>query len=275
VTPAWVAALRRRADIAPSPTREPLALAGADAPFGSIERALAQRMVAAGLPLARGAAGAWRVADPGDASLDAVARWLDAERLASRWRGEALDVVDARGRVVARVERAAVRALGITTHAVHLVGRTPDGGWWVQQRARDKSVDPGLWDTLMGGLVGAGEVRADTLVRETAEEAGLDVAMLEELAEVDRITVRRPVPDGYMIEHIAVHAGIVPAGVVPVNRDGEVARFERLATAALVERLAHGAFTLEAALVLIGALEREGALGRVRTSATPGRSARS
>jgi 8-oxo-dGTP pyrophosphatase MutT (NUDIX family) len=262
VTPDWVAALRQRADVAPSPTREPLALAGAEAPFGSIERALAQRMVAAGLPLAREPAGAWRVAGPGDAALDALARWLDAERLASRWRGEALDVVDARGRAVARIERAAVRALGIATHAVHLVGRAPDGAWWVQQRAHDKSIDPGLWDTLMGGLVGAGESRADTLVRETAEEAGLDVARLDRLAEVDRITVRRPVADGYMIEHIAVHAAVLPDGVMPVNRDGEVARFERLATAALVERLRRDAFTLEAALVLVGALEREGALDR-------------
>jgi len=48
---------------------------------------------------------------------------------------------------------------------------------------------------------------------------------------------------------------------VPVNRDGEVARFECLGTAALVERLRADAFTLEAALILAGALERAGALG--------------
>ena len=74
--------------------------------------------------------------------------------------------------------------------------------------------------------------------------------------------MRRPVPDGYMIEHIAVHAAVVPDRVVPVNRDGEVARFERLATGALLERLRRGAFTLEAALVLVGALGREGQLAR-------------
>jgi len=259
--PAWVRELRERANVAPPATRESLSLRGGAMPFGSVDRALAHRLVAAGLPLASDGGGGWCVEGEPDASLDAIARWLDAERLASRWRGEALDVIDARGQVVARIERAAVRALGIATHAVHLVGRAPDGGWWVQQRALDKSVDPGAWDTLMGGLVVAGESPAATLVRETLEEAGLDVAALHELRAADRITVRRPVVDGYMIEHIEVHEAVVPRGQVPVNRDGEVARFECLGTAALVERLRADAFTLEAALILAGALERAGALG--------------
>jgi 8-oxo-dGTP pyrophosphatase MutT (NUDIX family) len=256
----WIEDLRRRGDVAPPATREALFLEGADAAFGSIERGLAQRAVAAGLPLAARAAGGWSARGEPDAALEAIARWLDQRRLCSRWRGEALAVVDARGRTVARIERAAVRALGIATHAVHLVGRSADGGWWVQQRAVDKSVDPGLWDTLMGGLVVAGETTAETLVRETAEEAGLDLTALQEVRRADRITVRRPVSDGYMIEHIEVHEAIVPPRLRPENRDGEVARFECLATPELVDRLRADAFTLEAALILVGALEREDAI---------------
>jgi len=30
---------------------------------------------------------------------------------------------------------------------------------WVQQRALDKANDPGLWDTLMGGMVSAARHR--------------------------------------------------------------------------------------------------------------------
>jgi len=259
----WVAALRRRADVPPPSSREPLRIAGADAVLGSIERDVGERMLAARLPLVRDPAGdGWHlpVESGVDAELDAIARWLHAQGLSSRWRGEPLDVFDAQGRAVARVERAAVRALGIATHAVHLVGRTVEGGWWVQQRAHDKSVDPGLWDTLTGGLVAAGETVGQTLVRETQEEAGLEVDALQDVRASDRITVRRPVSDGYMIEHIAVHEAIVPQGVVPVNRDGEVARFEHLDTAGIVERLRGDAFTLEASLILVGALERAGAL---------------
>ena len=46
----------------------------------------------------------------------------------------------------------------------------------------------------------------------------------------------------------------MPGGMVPQNQDGEVERFELLAPEALLERLAHGAFTPEATLVLAAAL---------------------
>ena len=256
----WVEKLRRRGDVPPPATREPLALERSRTVIGSIERALAERARAEGLPVAGAEGKGWVVEGEPDAALDALARWLDARRLCSRWRGETLAVVDERGATVARVERAAVRALGIATHAVHLVGRRPDGRWWVQLRAHDKSIDPGLWDTLMGGLVAAGESVAQTLARETQEEAGLPIGALGGARATDQITVRRPVADGYMIEHIAVHEAVVPEGVVPVNRDGEVARFECLDTAALLARLKDDAFTLEAALILLGVLERAGAL---------------
>ena len=72
-----------------------------------------------------------------------------------------------------------VRPLGIATLAVHLVGRTPDGLHWVQRRALTKPNDPGLWDTLMGGMVPAADSLEEALARETWEEAGLRLAQLE------------------------------------------------------------------------------------------------
>ena len=259
--PGGVAALRQRADRLPVLPREELRLAATELGIGSIEGSLALRMLGAGLPLARDCArGGWLVAgDPGPA-LATIACWLHANQLCSHWRDELLDVVDTEGRPVARIERAAARALGIATHAVHLVGTAPDGRWWIQQRAHDKAIDPGLWDTLVGGLVAAGESIADTLIRETGEEAGLAIADLHCLRPADRLTVRRPVEDGYMIEHIEVYEAKVPVALVPVNRDGEVERFECVATATLIERLEGDAFTLEAALILFGALERRGLL---------------
>ena len=253
----WLTDLRGRANRPPLQPREPLAIDAAV--IGAIEPALARRLVAARLPLRRVAPG-WRIEGAADAGLAAIAGWLHAQGLCSRWRGELLAVVDTDGARRAAVERAAVRPLGIATHAVHLVGTSADGRWWVQQRAFDKSTDPGLWDTLMGGLMVSGETTDLTLARETAEEAGLEIAELEDLRRVDRLTVRRPVADGYMVEHIQVHEAALPARLLPVNRDGEVARFECLSTEALVERLHADAFTLEAALILAGALVRRGLL---------------
>ena len=157
---------------------------------------------------------------------------------------------------MAAVERAVVRVLGITTRAVHLVGFAPDGRVWVQQRAFDKAVDPGRWDTLMGGQVSAGESVEDTLERETQEEAGLAIADLIDVRRTDRITVRRPVAEGYVVEHIEVFEATVPAALTPANRDGEVERFECLTVAQLHEQLAGGAFTLEATLILDRSLAR-------------------
>ena len=253
--PDWIARLQARAARPPARPRDPLRLEAGDVEVGSIEPELGARIASAGLPLQR-AGGAWCIVGPADAALARIAVWLDANRLGGRWRDELLAVVAADGRAVAQVERAAARALGLTTRAVHLVGRTAAGDVWVQQRAFDKSTDPGLWDTLMGGLIAAGESSADTLARETLEEAGLALDDLREIEPRGRVTIRRPVVDGYMVEHIEVFEALVPDAVEPVNRDGEVERFERLAGPALLKRLQADAFTLEAALILVGALER-------------------
>jgi 8-oxo-dGTP pyrophosphatase MutT (NUDIX family) len=269
-----VAALEARAAQPPLRPRERLwidARVGAGPhEIGSIEPALGERLVIEGLPVRRSIDGWYVTGDiDADSALDRIARWLDAERLCSRWRDELLAVTSPDGRPVARIERAAARALGIATSAVHLVGRRADGAFWVQQRALDKAVDPGLWDTLMGGLVTAAESIADTLARETHEEAGLAIADLEDVAACDRLTIRRPVDDGYMIEHIEVFEARMPAGLAPRNLDGEVERFACVDPTTLRGWLAEDRFTLEAALILA---RRLGVRGAVPTGgATPAR----
>ena len=250
MTADWLDALRRRADQPPLAVRAVLHVGPGDAEVGSIEPALAMRIAAAGLPLVARTRGWYVTGADANAALARIAEWLCAQGLASAWRDELLSVTDAAGVPVARVERAAVRALGITTHAVHLVGHAEQGGVWVQQRAFDKATDPGLWDTLMGGLVAAGETIAATLARETWEEASLRIDALRDVTARGTLTVRRPVRDGYMIEHLHVFEGVVPAGLVPLNQDGEVEAFARWGVEALQERLRVGAFTLEAALIL-------------------------
>ncbi|MES3015007.1 MAG: NUDIX domain-containing protein [Pseudomonadota bacterium] len=254
-------ALKARADAPPARPRAALWLAAAQ--IGSIEPALAAAMRAAALPIAAGASG-WRIAaEPdADAALARIAHWLHREGLGSTWRDELLAVTDTLGASRGRIERAAVRPLGIATRALHLVGLAPTGGVWVQQRAFDKATDPGLWDTLMGGLQSADESDAQTLERETWEEAGLRIADLHDMRAAGRVVVRRPVADGYMVEHIEVFVAIVPDALTPLNQDGEVARFECLARPALRARIEGGEFTLEAALILAEALVRPGAATR-------------
>jgi 8-oxo-dGTP pyrophosphatase MutT (NUDIX family) len=246
----WLAQRQAQADAAPLSPRDALWIDTPLAQIGSIEPALAQRILEFGLPLRRSADG-WRVAGEANASLALIARWMNANALGGRWRDELLAVTDTRGHVVSQIERAAIRPLGITSFAVHLVAHAEQGGTWVQQRALDKATDPGLWDTAMGGLVAGGESVQLALERETWEEAGLRLAELRGVAQLGRLTIRRPVDaHGYMIEHIDVFEAIVPVGVVPENQDGEVQCFERVEPAPLRQRLMLGAFTLEASLIL-------------------------
>ena len=247
--------LRERADMPPTAARATLA-ADDGTPIGSLEAELAHALRDAGFPLAADGDG-WRVEAPLTVALERIARWLSAHRLGGRWRDELLPVCDDEGHVLGAIDRAVVRPLGIATHAVHLVGYTHDGRIWVQQRALDKPVDPGRWDTLMGGLISAGESVAQALARETWDEAGLHIAQLTDVVEFARLTVRRPLEaDGYMVEHMHCFAAGVPEGLVPVNQDGEVQRFEAVDAAALEVHLRADAFTLEAALVLLNWLER-------------------
>lgn len=191
-------------------------------------------------------------------ALALAAQQLHHSGLCGAWRNELLAVRNPAGQVVGRVERGAVRVLGVATEAVHLVGLAPDGRVWLQQRALDKANDPGQWDTLMGGMVAHGETLDDTLVRETREEAGLPVHELQNLKWGRPFLMTRPTDDGgglgQLVETIHWCVATVPGHLQPDNLDGEVAGFECLAPEAVRRRVLDGRCTDEAALVLALAL---------------------
>lgn len=253
VPPDWLRTLRDGAEVPPRAPR--VALRAGAAVIGSVEPDFLDQIGAAtGALLAREADGAWRLQGEVTASLAVVAQALHAAGLGGAWRHEQLAVCDEAGVRVGTVERAAVRPLGITTAAVHLVGTTADGRIWVQQRAWNKANDPGLWDTLMGGMVSAADTLEQALVRETWEEAGLHLHALQAVTLRGRVTTRRPAQDGrgagYVVEHIDWYHAHVPDGLAPDNQDGEVEQFALRTPAEVEAMLARGAFTTEAALIL-------------------------
>jgi 8-oxo-dGTP pyrophosphatase MutT (NUDIX family) len=185
--------------------------------------------------------------------LNQLADVLRDAALAGAWRNEQLAVRNETGVQIGTVERGAVRPLGIATLAVHLVGQSPDGRFWVQQRAFDKPNDPGKWDTLMGGMVSAVDTVETALERETWEEAGLHIADLQGLRYGGRQSNCRPSSDGaagYMREFIEWYVATVPDGLMPINQDGEVAQFALMDEARLVAGMQRGEFTLEASLIM-------------------------
>jgi 8-oxo-dGTP pyrophosphatase MutT (NUDIX family) len=194
--------------------------------------------------------------------LNGLAQHLREAGLLRGWRNEQLDVrpleegaTDAAA-ALATIERSACRALGITTHAVHLNGFTDDGRLWVAQRATHKGVDPGMWDNLVGGMVAAGEGELLALERESLEEAGLGLGE-HRVARGGLVREQRLVPEGHLVETVQVFDLVLPATVQPRNQDGEVQRFELRGVDAVLDAIERDEFTLEAALVTLDGLMRQ------------------
>ncbi len=257
--PHWLEALRAGSNLAPLRPRVPLLAGGVV--IGSVEPEVLNK--AATLPFNAEhrvlsisdhfGAPAWSIAGEPTAGLHALAFALRDLGLAHAWRDEQLAVNDLQGVRVGTVERAVVRVLGIPTRAVHLVGLSADGRHWVQKRSLSKANDPGLWDTLMGGMVGANDTLASALERETWEEAGLRLGDLESISFGGQLEIRRPCDDGggagYVIERIDWYCCTVPHGVEPVNQDGEVERFVLMDASDVMECMHNNEFTREAALI--------------------------
>ena len=82
---------------------------------------------------------------------------------------------------------------------------SPTTAHWSSRAApRTRSIDPGLWDNLVGGMVPAGETLEQALEREAWEEAGLALDRIE-VHHGRMFHVRRPVPEGYQSEWIHVY----------------------------------------------------------------------
>jgi isopentenyl-diphosphate delta-isomerase type 1 len=89
---------------------------------------------------------------------------------------ELLDLVDREGNAIGTATRERVHGEGLLHRAVHAIVWDGSGRILLQLRSSTKASCPGLWDTSVGGHVGAGEVPLDALLRECREEIGLELA---------------------------------------------------------------------------------------------------
>jgi 8-oxo-dGTP pyrophosphatase MutT (NUDIX family) len=189
------------------------------------------------------------------AVMNEAALWLRDHGWVKGWRNELLAVVaDVKQPPVARIERAACRALGLTTFAVHL-NAWSGTNLWLARRASHKAIDAGLWDTLVGGMVTANESERVALDREAFEEAGLALGR-HNPQPFRRVHMWRPVPEGYQSEVIRAFDVELPRDVQPVNHDGEVDRIERRSVDSVLDAIDAGELTLEAALITLESLTR-------------------
>ncbi len=189
-----------------------------------------------------------------DQLLAVVAVTLRAAGCAPGWRNELLDVWADPAEQPLRlgaIERGVMRPLGLITRAVHLNAWSAEGGLWVARRALTKATDPGMWDTLVGGLIGSEEDIELALIRETDEEAGLEASDIAHRTALHAITrMNRRIPEGLQVEDVLTCECVLPAHITPKNRDGEVMEIKCLAPETVFEMLQTGAFTVEASIVI-------------------------
>lgn len=87
---------------------------------------------------------------------------------------ELFPLVDQEGHVVGSATRRECHSGSMLLHpVVHLHVFSPDGALLLQKRSDDKDIQPGRWDTSVGGHVDFGETIAEALHREASEELGL------------------------------------------------------------------------------------------------------
>jgi isopentenyldiphosphate isomerase len=95
---------------------------------------------------------------------------------------ELVDVVDAHDRVERVVTRAEMRRDRLRHRCTFVVVRSSRGEVLIHRRSDAKDMWPGRWDLACGGVVGVGEGWEVAARRELAEEVGIVVDELVELA---------------------------------------------------------------------------------------------
>ncbi|MDT7830314.1 NUDIX domain-containing protein [Pricia sp. S334] len=107
---------------------------------------------------------------------------------------ELVDILDSQGNLTGKTAlKSEAHKNGWPHPTVHVWFFTSDGKVLLQQRAKNKSTFPLLWDVSVAGHVNAGEPIKEAAIREVREEIGLDILKddLQKIA-VFRATHKHP-----------------------------------------------------------------------------------
>ncbi len=121
---------------------------------------------------------------------------------------ELLQLVDERGRPVGSAPRSDCHGNPALIQAVvHLYLFDSRGRLYLQKRSRNKDTCPGLWDSSVGGHLGAGESGGHALEREAREELGLGLQELRGLEPLPGYLTRTDWESEYVFPFRAVFDG--------------------------------------------------------------------
>jgi isopentenyldiphosphate isomerase len=163
-----------------------------------------------------------------------------------------------------QMERAAVPLFGVRAYGVHVngfVGSGDDRRLWVGKRAANKQTAPGKLDHLVAGGQPMGLSLMDNVIKESAEEAGMDAALAGRARPVGFVSYITERSEGLRNDICFAFDIALPDSFVPRNTDGEIESFSLWPIAEVRKRMAETEdFKFNVALVNIDFLIRHGHL---------------
>jgi isopentenyldiphosphate isomerase len=91
---------------------------------------------------------------------------------------------------------------------VHIHIFNSDKKLLLQKRSMDKDIQPGKWDTSIGGHIQSGEVLEDAVAREALEEAGIQIEF-PHLIMLDRYVYESDVEKELVHSYAYVYDGLI------------------------------------------------------------------
>jgi 8-oxo-dGTP pyrophosphatase MutT (NUDIX family) len=132
---------------------------------------------------------------------------------------------------------------------------------WIGKRAANKQTAPGKLDNMVAGGIGNGHGAAATLVKEAEEEAAVSAKLIERAVAAGALTYRMETRHGIRDDVMFVYDLEVPDDFTPSNGDGEIAGFELMPLADVLERIRTTAdFKFNVNLVILDFAVRHGVL---------------
>ena len=136
---------------------------------------------------------------------------------------EWLPQVNPDGEVIGRITRAEAHQGSFKLHpVVHLHLFNSMGELYLQKRAMNKDIQPGKWDTAVGGHVDFDEEIEQALLRETKEELGIQI---QDYRFIERYSFTSQVESELVYLFTAIFDGVV----LPNPEEIEQGRFWPLA----------------------------------------------
>ncbi|AGF46597.1 NUDIX hydrolase [Candidatus Kinetoplastibacterium desouzaii TCC079E] len=167
-----------------------------------------------------------------------------------KWHDELIDLLH-KEESIGFIERSTARFLGLKTRSVHLNAWESNYSIWVSKRSMNKYINPGKWDTLVGGLVSYQESIEEALIRESFEEAGIDLLNIIDQFNIKKIkNIKKLTKEGYQIEDLFSLCCSLEQKH-PINHDGEVEIINKMNINKIISKIQKGEFTEEAAFIII------------------------